>query len=92
MTQEYMERLANAIKATEYKYFGDYELSEDQWDAVETLVSHAKQCAGIEPVVWECYERNMGAWYKRFVSEKPEGDRYRDIRPLYFIPAPEPKP
>lgn len=44
------------------------------------------------PSVWECYERNMGAWWHRFVTEKPDGDRYRDVRPLYFIPAPEPKP
>lgn len=44
------------------------------------------------PTAWECYERTMGVWYKRFLTEKPEGERYRNVRPLYYIPAPEPKP
>jgi Lar family restriction alleviation protein len=35
-------KLAAAIKATEYKYFGDYEFSDDQHDAVDTLVEFAR--------------------------------------------------
>lgn len=33
------EAMDSAFKAYNYKYFGDYELSEDQWDAVHTMVS-----------------------------------------------------
>lgn len=35
-------KLAKAIKTTEYKYFGDYEFSPEQADAVETLVEFAR--------------------------------------------------
>lgn len=35
------EEILSAIKETEYKYFGDYEFSEKQWDAVSTLVKVA---------------------------------------------------
>ena len=31
-----------AIKTTGYKYFGDYELSKDQWEAVDALVEFAR--------------------------------------------------
>lgn len=89
MTQEYMERLAAAIKATEYKYFGDYELSPDQWDAVNTLVDHAKQCAGLQPIAW-MYERNGVSKYH--AQRSPEMAPAWTETPLYFIPAPEPKP
>ncbi len=34
-------RIPAAIKATEYKYFGDYEFSPDQHAAVDTLVEAA---------------------------------------------------
>jgi len=34
--------IRGAIKATEYKYFGDYELSEDQQNAVAVLVAAAE--------------------------------------------------
>jgi len=43
MTQDEIETLWSAIKATEYKYFGDYELSPDQSKAVDTLVEFAKR-------------------------------------------------
>lgn len=36
-----IERIPAAIKATEYKYFGDYEMSDDQRDAVDVLVRAA---------------------------------------------------
>lgn len=42
MTKDEAEALKAAIKATEYKYFGDYELSPDQWAAVDTLVAFAQ--------------------------------------------------
>lgn len=35
-----------AVKITEYKYFGDYELSADQWEAVDTLVGFARVVTG----------------------------------------------
>lgn len=35
--------LEKAIKATEYKYFGDYEMSADQREAVDVLVFHAQK-------------------------------------------------
>lgn len=37
------ERVAAAIKTTEYKYFGDYEMSDDQREAVDVLVAVARQ-------------------------------------------------
>ena len=53
----------------------------------------AQQAAGeAEAVAWSCYERNMGTWYHRLVSEKPTGDRYRDIVPLYATPQPTETP
>lgn len=36
------EGIAEAIRQTEYKYFGDYELSDCQWDAIFLLVNAAK--------------------------------------------------
>lgn len=36
-------KLRAAIKQTEYKYFGDYEMSDGQRDAVDTLVEFAEQ-------------------------------------------------
>lgn len=35
------EAIRLSIKATQYKYFGDYEMSKDQWEAVDVLVSLA---------------------------------------------------
>lgn len=37
-----IEGLRDAIKETEYKYFGDYEFSEAQWAAVNKLVDAAR--------------------------------------------------
>lgn len=37
------EAVAAAIKATEYKYFGDYEMSNDQREAVDVLVDVARK-------------------------------------------------
>tara|TARA_R110000787_G_scaffold68426_1_gene153093 strand:- start:166 stop:630 length:465 start_codon:yes stop_codon:yes gene_type:complete len=37
--------IASAIKATEYKYFGDYEMSDEQRDAVEVLVTASQHMA-----------------------------------------------
>lgn len=31
-----------AIRETDYKYFGDYPLSDGQWDAIITLIRAAK--------------------------------------------------
>lgn len=39
--RELIDRIPAAIKATEYKYFGDYEMSDGQRDAVEVLVQAA---------------------------------------------------
>lgn len=36
-------RVAQAIKATQYKYFGDYEMSSDQREAVDILVAVAEK-------------------------------------------------
>lgn len=35
-------KLREAIAATEYKYFGDYEMSDAQRNAVDVLVEHAR--------------------------------------------------
>jgi len=43
MTQDEIEALQSAIKTTEYKYFGDYELSSEQWKAIDTLVEFAQR-------------------------------------------------
>ena len=46
---------------------------------------------GPMPVAWKCQERTMGAWYTRYVDERPNGERYRNIVPLYaHPPAAEP--
>ena len=37
------EEIESAIKCTEYKYFGDYEMHESERDAVDILVNVAKQ-------------------------------------------------
>ena len=37
-----VERLREAVRKTEYKYFGDYEMTDDQREAVDILVSHAE--------------------------------------------------
>lgn len=37
-----LEAIRSAIKATEYKYFGDYEFSDDQRAAVDVLVAVAE--------------------------------------------------
>jgi len=47
-------RVAAAIKATEYKYFGDYEMSDGQREAVNTLVEVARnRLRASQPCVWE---------------------------------------
>lgn len=43
------EQIAAAIKATEYKYFGDYEMSDDQRDAVDVLVRVAQARLASQP-------------------------------------------
>ncbi|RYF22576.1 MAG: hypothetical protein EOO77_03855 [Oxalobacteraceae bacterium] len=43
MDKDKAEALRAAIQTTEYKYFGDYELSPDQWAAVDTLVAFAQR-------------------------------------------------
>lgn len=40
--REIQEKIKRAIKMTEYKYFGDYEFTPDQRDAVDTLVDAAQ--------------------------------------------------
>jgi len=42
ITDEQIDSLKDAIGKTEYKYFGDYEMSEGQRDAVDVLVETAK--------------------------------------------------
>lgn len=42
------EDLEEAIRETEYKYFGDYEMSEDQREAVKKLVLFASVSLGIK--------------------------------------------
>jgi hypothetical protein len=46
MTTPTEQSIRDAIKATKYKYFGDYELSPDQWEAVDTLVELARAQIG----------------------------------------------
>lgn len=40
--------LDEAIKETEYKYFGDYEMSKEQRDAVDKLVEIARAYAELQ--------------------------------------------
>lgn len=42
MDDEQKAELEAAIRKTEYKYFGDYEFSEDQRAAVDVLVAFAQ--------------------------------------------------
>lgn len=39
---ELSAKAMDGVKATGYKYFGEYELSEDQWEAVDALVEFAR--------------------------------------------------
>lgn len=50
LSEETREALKVAIKATEYKYFGDYEFCESQHDAVDTLVAFAQKALDEENV------------------------------------------
>lgn len=50
------EKLQAAIKATEYKYFGDYEMSDEQRYAVDTLVEFAKRSCDGDALVDELVE------------------------------------
>ena len=43
------EALKSAIKETEYKYFGDYPLSDGQWDAITTLCLAARTLLSARP-------------------------------------------
>lgn len=44
------EEIRSAIKATEYKYFGDYEFTEDQHAAVDVLVRAAQVLLSARPL------------------------------------------
>lgn len=65
------EGIAAAIRQTEYKYFGDYEFSESQWDAVHCLVNAAHHYLTAEARVKELengsirQEYNRIEWIKR---------------------------
>ena len=52
----------------------------------------ARAMSDAEPVAWKCQERTMGAWYTRYVDERPAGERYRNIVPLYSAPQPHTAP
>ena len=68
------------------------EFATDLFDRLAALTAGPAATAGdAEPVAWACYERSMGEWRKRYVDEKPTGERYRDIVPLYAAP-PSPQP
>lgn len=43
LTEATREALEDAIKTTEYRYFGDYEMCDMQHDAVNTLVAFARE-------------------------------------------------
>ena len=45
VTMHSREAIEAAIKKTEYKYFGDYEMSDDQREAVDILVDVARHRA-----------------------------------------------
>lgn len=56
------EQIAAAIKATEYKYFGDYEMSDAQRDAVDVLVRVAQARLASQPTSAEdaaAYQRGV---------------------------------
>jgi hypothetical protein len=55
-----LEAIQSAIRETEYKYFGDYELSDEQWDAVITLINAGKHLAA-ERTSRESAERQRDA-------------------------------
>ena len=52
----------------------------------------ARAMSDAEPVAWKCQERTMGAWHIRYVDERPTGERYRNIVPLYAAPQPHTAP
>lgn len=47
MSELTFQKLADAIKKTDYKYFGDYEMTEDQRDAVGLLADAAVELMAI---------------------------------------------
>lgn len=78
MTDEEREQLKVAIKATEYKYFGDYEFSEKQRAAVDTLTTFANRMLNyVAPVApeWQPIEtaplnKNVLLWWRPIDDNK----------------------
>ena len=76
------EKITKAIRATEYKYFGDYEMSDDQRDAVDQLVLAARAYLSVQPVSGEVTQedRDAAAEYMRRFPELRLPEAFRDHR------------
>lgn len=92
-----VERVARAMCNQYLKRLFDNETNRDavveyEWHDWEGEATAAiKAMSDAEPVAWKCQERTMGAWHTRYVDERPTGERYRNIVPLYaHPPAAEP--
>lgn len=64
----------------------DLELDDHDWRRIIATLSQPPEASDAEPVAWKCQERTMGAWHTRYVDERPTGERYRNIVPLYAHP------
>ncbi len=76
MSDEKRQQLEEAIKKTEYKYFGDYELSTIQRTAVEVLVEAAREQLAAVPAVAQEPKLTVrdGMWWPDGFCRDPKGE------------------
>jgi len=69
------EEIERAIKATEYKYSGDYEMNDDQRDAVDILVEAAKAHLGQrgDPVAFRVASNSSYPMIYYYSANDPRG-------------------
>jgi len=78
-----------AIKATGYKYFGDYELSKDQWEAVDALVefarvvTHQLRTGQLVAVSDDAVERVARAMFIKELGEPDDWDKWQSLLQEY---------
>ncbi|CAM2167886.1 hypothetical protein BLAT2472_10734 [Burkholderia latens] len=93
VADEKRSKIEAAIKATEYKYFGSYEFTESQHDAVDVLVEAARTllaaphiapqpAQAAEAVGWFDKALNQIRWRDGLVNAD-----FRDGQPFYTQPA-----
>lgn len=72
------EAIAEAIKSVDYKYFGDYPLSDGQWDAVTTLCLAAKALTSARSEIEELKREKAAGEFWRGVFDDIDDKTERD--------------